>query len=298
MAVLTTANLDALEPIMRRYTFLEYDYRANEYPAICNVVQSKKAWETTSGLSDLSYFTQKTEGGDVSYEDVLQGYDKKIINYTYSKGVAVTQEMIEDDLYDKMKQMGTGLGYAAKASIEKSVADLYNNGFVTTYNTCGDGLALFSTAHLKVRGGTFKNRATNDADLSASSLRDAINILETPQSDSSIPIVVRAAKLVVHPDNQFTAMELLKSTLAPETSVNAINPITSWGIKLEVNHFLTDEDAWFLLADKHDVTLQMRQAFDLQKTMDTKNLNALFIGRYRIGVGFNQPRGVFGSAGA
>lgn len=299
MAATTASFADLLEPIMREVAFEKFNYYTNEYDKICTVVQSRKAWETTSEVADLDMFVEKTEGNSVTYETLVQGYDKKITNVTYAKGISISKELFEDEQYPIMKNMASALGKSAKLTMEQLAANLLNYGFVSTYNTAGDGQCLFYTAHTNPNGksGTYSNIATA-SDLAISTLKDAITALETTESESGNPLAIKAKKLVVAPANQFQAMQLLQSSHIPNSANNDINPVNGWGIELVVNHFLTDSDAWFLICDQSPLIFQMRAAFDLTKDVDTNTQNALFLGRFRAGTGFNNPRGIYGNAGA
>lgn len=299
MAATTSSFVDLLEPIMREVAFEKFNYYQNEYDKICTVVQSRKAWETTSEVADLDMFVEKTEGNSVTYEELIQGYDKKITNKTYSKGISISKELFEDEQYPIMKNMASALGKSAKLTMEQLAANLLNYGFVTTYNTAGDGYALFSASHTNPagKGGTWSNIMTA-ADLSISTLKAGITQLETTESESGHPLAIKAKKLVVSPSDQFAAMQLLQSSHIPNSANNDINPVNGWGIQLVVNHFLTDTDAWFLICDQSPLIFQMRAAFDITKDVDTNTQNALFLGRFRAGLGFNNPRGIVGNAGA
>jgi phage major head subunit gpT-like protein len=206
--------------------------------------------------------------------------------------------MIEDALYPdiptEMSDMTKELGHSAKETIEVLVHDAYNG----TSKTAGDGLAIFSNSHTKLGGGTWSNLLTPAADLAVTSLRSAIVAMETTTDDRSKQQVVKPKFLMVAPAFEWTAREILNSGYDPESANNAINPLQSRNLQLIVNPYLTDDDAWFLLADRNPIVTFMRRKVKFAKDGDFETGDAKFKTSFRISTEVNYPLGAYKSAGA
>jgi phage major head subunit gpT-like protein len=300
MAAITSNFADLLFPGFREIAFQKFNYYENEYDKICTVVNSNKAYEKTSSVCDIGYFPEKAEGSAITYEELVQGYDKQINNKTFAKGISISRELYEDDQYGIMNRMAAAVGTAARQTMELAAANLLNNGSVTTYNTGGDGLALFSQVHTNPagKGGTWSNLAATPADLSIATLKLAINLIEATTSESGMPLMLKAKKLVVAPLFEFEAKQIVQSAYLPGGATNDINAVKDRGLEVVVNHFLTDSDQWCLISDQSPLIFQMRRPFSVDKDSDTNTQNALFLGSYRIGLGFNDARGIVCNVGA
>jgi phage major head subunit gpT-like protein len=206
--------------------------------------------------------------------------------------------MIEDSLYPdiptEMSDMTKELGRSSRETIEVLVHDAYNG----TTKTAGDGLAIFSNSHTKLGGGTWSNLLTPAADLAASSLRQAIQNFENTTDDRSKQQVMIPRILMVAPAGEWTARELLNSAYDPESGNNAINPLQSRNLQLLVNPYLTDDDAWFLIAEKNPLITFMRRAVKFAKDGDFETGDAKFKTSFRISNEVNYPMGLYKSAGA
>jgi len=241
---------------------------------------------------------EKPEGEQIAYDDFIQGPTKRWSHRTNALGIRITEEMIEDSLYPdiptEMSDMTKELGHSAKETIEVLVHDIYNG----TTKTSGDGVAIFSTAHTKLGGGTWSNLLSPAADLAVASLRQALVEMENTTDDRSKQQVVKPTMLMVAPDEEWTAREILNSAYDPESANNAINPLQSRNLKLIVNPYLTDIDAWFLIADRNPFITFMRRKVKFAKDGDFDTGDAKFKTSFRLSIEVNYPLGVYKSAGA
>jgi len=265
---------------------------------ITTVKSSRRAYEESAYYTGLGLVPEKPEGEKIAYDDFIQGPTKRWVHKTYALGVRITEEMIEDALYPdiptEMSDMTKELGHSAKETIEVLVHDAYNG----TTKTAGDGLAIFSNSHTKLGGGTWSNLLTPAADLAVASLRTAITAMETTTDDRSKQQVVKPKYIMVAPAGEWTAREILNSAYDPESANNAINPLQSRNLQLIVNPYLTDDDAWFLLADKNPIITFMRRKVKFAKDGDFETGDAKFKTSFRISTEVNYPLGAYKSAGA
>jgi phage major head subunit gpT-like protein len=296
MTVLRANFANLLYPGLRAVFFHEYDVWTKEYPKLFNVLTSKRKYEEDQLLVGVGAMPTKNEGVGVSYEDPSQGYKTTYTHTTYAKGIRITQEMMEDDLYDIMKAMTTALARSALQRQEVEAANVFNNAFSTSF-TGTDGAALLSASHTLSVGGTQSNLVTA-ADLSAASLQDALETLEGCLDEKGLNIALRAKTLVVPIQEQWTAFELTKSEYKPGTADNEVNAVLAKGLGTEVNHYLTDSDAWFVLAEGHKLNFFNRRPLSFFKGNDFDSQDAKFQGSMRFSVGWSDWRGVTGSAGA
>ncbi len=297
MTVLRANFGELLEPGLRKVFFNEFDRWEKEYDKICHVNTSKKKFEEDLMVVGLGIMPEKLEGVGTSYEDISQGYKKTYTHSTFSKGIRITQEMYEDDLYGIMKDLTGALARSAQQRKEVDIANIYNRAFNATY-TGPDGLNLIDNAHALSIGGTQSNALTTEADLDAASLQEALGVLESAKDEKGLNIALRGKTLVVPSDLQYTAYELLKSEFKPGTADNEVNAVGAKGLQFFVNHYLTDSDAWFVLADNHKVNLFDRVPISFYKGSDFDTDDCKFKSRMRYSSGWSDWRGVVGSEGA
>ena len=282
------------------FSFMTSSFREREpfWNKLVTTKSSRRAYEESAYYAGLGLLAEKPEGEPIGYDDFIQGPTKRWVHKTYALGVRITEEMIEDSLYPdiptEMGDMTKELGRSARETIEILVHDVYNG----TTKTAGDGVAIFSDSHTKLGGGTWSNLLTPAADLSASSLRSAVQAMETTTDDRSKQQVVRPKYLLVPPGVEWTARELLNSAYDPESANNAINPIQSRNLQLIVDPYLTDTDAWFLLAEKNPVITFMRRKVKFANDGDFETGDAKFKASFRISTEVNYPLGIYKSAGA
>lgn len=214
---------------------------------------SKRAYEEAAYAAGLGLIPHKPEGEPITYDDLAQGPSKKWVHKTYSLGVKITEELIEDSLYPdiptEMRSLTEELGYSAAETMAILVWDMINNGTATTNHTSADGLALLSGSHTYIDGSTWSNLLSPAADLSATSLQTAIDNFETTKDESGRYQMIKASRLIVHPNNAWKAKELLSSAYDPESANNAVNTIKERNLKLVVSPYLTDTDAFTLMSE-------------------------------------------------
>lgn len=276
--------------------------RPKFYDKITNVKTSKKAYEESAYFGGLGLMPEKPEGEQISYDEFIQGPTKRWVHKTYGLGIRITEELIEDALYPdvptEMGDMSKELGNSGTETMEVLIHDIFNSGTVTTTHTAGDGLAVFSTVHKSLNGATWANRSSSDATLSGTSLRQGFLDFENTLSDRGIQQVQVPKTLVVPPQLEFTARELINSTYDPSTANNAINTIQSRNLTLLVDPYLTSTTAWFLIGDTNPVTTFMRRAPKYAQDGDFNTGDALFKGTFRLSVEVNKPIGIYMNKGA
>ena len=237
---------------LRKVIFNKYKSYPEEYSFIFNVHSSDRQYEEDASVSGLGLFSTKDEGEAISYDDPVQGFKKRYTHVTYGLGFRVSEEMREDDFYSPMRRMARALGRSAAQTVEIVTADVFNNGFNTSYPGA-DAKPLFATDHPLVKaGGTEQNKLSTDADLSVTSLRQAINDFEDFTDDAGLKMAVKPRLLVVPNESEWDAFELLKSSGRPDTANNAENAFQMLSLRPFVWHYLTDPDAWFLVEEKDD----------------------------------------------
>lgn len=226
---------------------------SSDWKQICSVRPSKRAYEEAAYAAGLGLFAHKPEGEAITYDDLLQGPTKRWVHKTYSLGVKITEELIEDSLYPdiptEMRALTTELGRSADETLAILSWDMLNNGTATTNHTVGDGLALFSNTHTYIDGSTWSNLLTPAADLSATALQTAIDNFEMTKDEAGRYLNIRASKIIVAPQNAWKAKELLNSAYDPESANNAVNTIKERNLKLIVSPYYTDTDAFTLMAE-------------------------------------------------
>lgn len=282
------------------FSFMEAGFKEEMpfYTKVSTIRGSRRAYEESAYYAGLGLLAEKPEGEGITYDEFIQGPTKRWVHKTYALGTRITEEMIEDSLYPdiptEMSDMTTSLGRSSRATIEVLVHDAYNG----TSKTAGDGLAIFSNSHTKLGGGTWSNLLTPAADLAASSLRQAIQNFENTTNERGLEQVLKPKILMVAPAGEWKARELLNSAYDPESANNAINPLQSRNLQMLVNPYLTDDDAWFLIADKNPLITFMRRKVKFAKDGDFETGDAKFKTSFRISCEVNHPMGLYKSAGA
>lgn len=297
MTALRGSFSDILAPGLAEVIALSYKKYPDEYTKIFNVESSKRQYEKTSTIEGLGIAVAKNEGSAVQYKDLTQGYDNTYTHTTYALGFRVSKEMYDDDLYGVMKKAAEYLGRSVKQKIETKSADVFNNGFSSSY-TGGDSKELFATDHPFASGGTGRNELSTAADLSQASLEQALTDIESTTDSTGAPVALIAKTLLVAPANRWAASVLLESQLKSGTANNDKNPLLDLDLNYLVNHYLSDADAWFLLCDQNELKFYMRQnpIFENDDDFDTKD--GKFSVMTRFSTGWADWFGVFGSPGA
>jgi len=281
---------------------LEYARYGEEHKEIYETETSERSFEEETKLSGFSAAPVKNEGSAIAYDNAQEAWTARYNHETIALGFSLTEEAIEDNLYDSLSARYTkSLARAMAYTKQVKAAAVLNNGFTTGYNG-GDGVPLFSASHPLVSGGTNSNIPTTAADLNETSLEAAVIQISLWTDERGLLIASKPKKLIVPPALQFVATRLLETELRVGTNDNDINAIKNNGSVSEgytINHFLTDTNGWFLTTDvpngmKHFVRSPLAQSMD--GDFDTGNVR--YKSRERYSFGWSDPLGMFGSAGA
>ena len=272
---------------------------------LCTVLPSTNAYEEAAYFAGLGKVPKKPESQGITYDDFVQGPTKRWNHITYGLGVKISEELIEDARYpDIPTQMGditAELGSSARETIEVLVHDIINNGTVTTNHTAGDALAIFSDSHTALRGGTWSNLLTPGADLGVTSFQTSYDNFTLTKDDAGKFQIIKIKNILVHPNNLWKAKELLNSGYDPESANNAINTLKGIGISAMASPYLTDTDAFTLMAEppnrKSGVIAFERRKTTFAKDGDFATGDALFKVTFRFSVEVNKPSNLYHSVG-
>ena len=302
MAITRSQLVKELEPGLNALFGLEYKRYENEHEEIFSIETSDRAFEEEVMLTGFGAAPVKTEGAGVQYDNAIESFTARYTHETIAMAFALTEEAVEDNLYDRLagrytKAMARSMAHTKQV---KGAAVL-NNGFDAAYPG-GDGVALFSTAHPTALSANFANRPTVGADLNETSLEQGIIDIAAFIDERGLKVALTARKLIVPKELQFTAERLMKSTLRTATADNDINAIKSMGLIPEgysVNHYLTDVNAWFLITDAPN-GLKMFERSPIKTAFegDFDTGNVRYKARERYSFGWSDPRGAYGSPGA
>ena len=281
---------------------LEYARYGEEHKEIFETETSERSFEEETKLSGFSAAPVKNEGSAIAYDNAQEAWTARYNHETIALGFSLTEEAIEDNLYDSLSGRYTkALARAMAYTKQVKAANILNNAFTAGY-TYGDGKVLCATDHPLVSGGTNSNTPSVQADLNETSLENAVIQIAAWTDERGLLIAAKPKKLVVPPALQFVATRLLETELRVGTADNDINAIKNNGSIPEgytVNHFLTDTNGWFLTTDvpnglKHFVRTPLTQSMD--GDFDTGNVR--YKSRERYSFGASDPLGIFGSQGA
>jgi hypothetical protein len=303
MTITRAQALVLLEPKLSNIWAEAYPQWPVEYTAFVNVRNTKKATITDFKWTDFGSLRLKGEGQNVQFDDWIPGPTKAYTPVRYALGYKITDEMVAHELYGQTSKLEKALMKSAVDGQEISATRLLNNGFSTTstdeYSATGfDGLGLFSTAHTRLDGGaTQGNRPATDVDLSTTAIQAAVIAYHGLKDDRGRPSMIRLTRLVIHPNDIFTARETLQSEYKPGTANNEINALKEEGLSFSVNHYLTDTDAWFALGNQHDLNFiwETRPRSGMQEDWDAEIIKRKVVQGYA--VGFGEWRGTYGSSG-
>ena len=302
MAISRAQLLKELLPGLNALFGLEYKKYGEEHKEIFESESSERSFEEETKLSGFSAAPVKNEGSALAYDNAQEAWTARYVHETIAMGFSLTEEAIEDNLYDSLSSRYTkALARAMSYTKQVKAANILNQAF-TGGPTYGDGQVLCSTAHPLVSGGTNSNRPTVAADLNETSLEAAVIQIAAWTDERGLLIAAKPKKLIVPPSLQFVAERLLKTELRVSTADNDINALKSMGSIPEgyaVNHYLTDTNAWFLMTDvpnglKHFVRTPMQTGMDA----DFDTGNSRYKARERYSFGVSDPLGIFGSPGA
>jgi hypothetical protein len=302
MAISRAQLLKELLPGLNALFGLEYKRYGEEHKEIFETETSERSFEEETKLSGFSAAPVKNEGSALAYDNAQEAFTARYNHETIAMGFSITEEAMEDNLYDSLSSRYTkALARAMAYTKQVKAAAILNNGFSSAV-TYGDGQALFSTAHPLVSGGTNSNRPSTAADLNETSLEAAVIQIAGYTDERGLLIAAKPRKLIVPPSLMFVATRLLETELRVATADNDINALKSMNSIPEgftVNHYLTDTNGWFLTTDvpnglKHFVRMPMQTSMDA----DFDTGNARYKARERYSFGVSDPLGAYGSPGA
>lgn len=286
-----------LAPGFRKILFDSYKERPLEYTRFVNKHTSKRAYEEDFNIGGLGALQPKTEGGSIVYQMGIPGNIKRYVWSTYALGYRITQEMFDDDLYGVFgTKFSRSLGRSARNNEEVVGHSPLNNAFNVGFNGYVTGEALLGD-HIGLRGGTLRNTPIVQADFGLLTLQAAIEHFHSLTDESGFPIMLTPKKLIHSIGDYWMVNQVLKSQFLPGGALNDINQIEREGITPYLSHYLTDPDAWFLLADTHDINYFERRPFTYKNGDDFDTGDAKFKGTRRNGAGFGDWRGIYGSSG-
>jgi hypothetical protein len=300
MAISRAQLLKELLPGLNALFGMEYAKYGEEHKEIFEQETSDRSFEEETKLSGFSAAPVKDEGSAIEYDNAQEAWTARYTHETIAMGFSVTEEAIEDNLYDSLSARYTkALARAMAYTKQVKGAAILNDAFSTTY---GDGVALCSTSHPLVSGGTNSNTPSVAADLNETSLEASVIQIGQWTDERGLLIAARPRKLVIPSNLQFVATRLLETEGRVGTADNDVNALKNNGSIPEgytVNHYLTDTDAWFLMTDvpnglKHFVRSPMATSMDA----DFDTGNSRYKARERYSFGVSDPLGVFGSPGA
>ena len=302
MAISRAQLLKELLPGLNALFGMEYARYGEEHKEIFETETSERSFEEETKLSGFSAAPVKNEGNAIAYDNAQEAWTARYNHETIALGFSITEEAIEDNLYDSLSSRYTkALARAMAYTKQVKAAAILNSGFAGG-PTYGDGQTLFSTQHPLISGGVNSNTPAVAADLNETSLENAVIQIAAWTDERGLLIAAKPRKLIVPPALQFVATRLLETELRVGTNDNDINALKNNGSVPEgftINHFLTDPNAWFLTTDvpnglKHFVRTPMSTGMD--GDFDTGNVRYKARERYSFGV--SDPLGVYGSPGA
>jgi len=301
MAISRAQLLKELLPGLNALFGLEYARYGEEHKEIYETETSERSFEEETKLSGFTAAPVKNEGSAIRYDNAQEAWTARYSHETIALGFSITEEAVEDNLYDSLSKRYTkALARAMAYTKQVKAASVLNNGFSSSY-VGGDGKALFAADHPLVSGGTNSNRLTA-SDLNETSLEAAVIQIAGWTDERGLLIAAKPGKLIVPPALMFTAKRLLDTELRVATADNDINALKAMGSipgGYTVNHFLTDTNAWFLTTDvpngmKHFVRTPLQNSMD--GDFDTGNVR--YKSRERYSFGWSDPLGMFGSPGS
>ena len=301
MAMSRAQLLKELLPGLNALFGLEYTQYGEEHKEIFEQETSERSFEEEVKLSGFAAAPVKNEGSAISYDNAQEAYTARYNHETIAMGFSITEEAMEDNLYDSLSARYTkALARAMAYTKQVKGANILNRAFDTDY-TFGDGVVLCSTAHPLVSGGTNSNRPTTASDLNETSLESAIIQISNWTDERGLLVAGKPKKLVIPPDLMFIAERLLKSEGRVSTADNDINAVKSMVVipgGFSVNHYLNDTNAWFITTDiPNGLKYFVRTAMSTSMDGDFDTGNARYKARERYSFGVSDPLGIFGSPG-
>lgn len=302
MAIMTSGSFaKALWPGVNAWYGKAYNDYPVEWDKLVDTQTSTRAFEEEVGISSFGLAVVKPEGAGISYDSERQAFITRYQHVVYALGFIITREMMDDDLYDIVGQRkAQGLARSMRQTKEIVVSNMYNRAFNSGF-TGGDGVSMINSAHPTIAGGTWSNQIGTAADLSEAALEQACIDISGFTDDRGLLIGVRPKTLIISRFMPFEARRILQTDGRYGTANNDLNALKDMGMipSVVVNHYLTDADAWFIRTDvpKGPQLFERRQdEFDMDNEWESEN--AKFKATARYSVGWTDPRGIYGSAGA
>ena len=302
MAINRAQLVKELEPGLNALFGMEYNRYAEEHKEIFDVESSDRAFEEEVMLSGFGEAATKGEGASVSYDSASEAWTSRYQHETIALAFSLTEEAIEDNLYDKLSSRYTkALARSMRHTKEVKAANVLNNAFSSSY-TGGDGKELCATDHPLMSGGSLRNEPSTAADLNETSLENALIDIAAYVDERGLKVAINGTKLIIPSQLQFVAERLMKTEGRTATADNDINAVRNMGFLPQgyaVNHYLTDSDAWFIKTDAPN-GLKMFERSPVKTAMegDFETGNVRYKARERYSFGWSDPRAIYGSPGA
>ena len=302
MAISRQQLAKELEPGLNALFGLEYANYETQHTEIFDIENSDRAFEEEVMLSGFANAAVKAEGAAVTFDNANESFTSRYTHETVALAFAITEEAVEDNLYDSIARRYTKALARSMANTKQiKAANVLNNGFSSSFPG-GDGKELFATDHPTVSAGDLKNELSTSADLSETSLEQAMIDIAAFKDERGLKIAARGLKLIIPSELQFTAERILKSPARVGTADNDLNALSSKGMIPQgyvVNNFLTDTDAFFIKTDvPNGMKMFNRAAIKTAMEGDFDTGNMRYKARERYSFGFSDWRGMFGSPGA
>ena len=302
MAISRQQLAKELEPGLNALFGLEYKNYENQHTEIFDIENSDRAFEEEVMLSGFANAAVKSEGAAVTFDTANESFTSRYTHETIALAFAITEEAIEDNLYDRIATRYTkALARSMAQTKQIKAANVLNNGFSSSFPG-GDGKELFATDHPTQSAGSLANELSTSADLSETSLEQAMIDIAAFKDERGFKIAARGLKLIIPSELQFTAERILKSPARVGTADNDLNALSSKGMLPQgyvVNNYLTDTDAFFIKTDvPNGMKMFNRAALKTAMEGDFDTGNVRYKARERYSFGFSDWRGMFGSPGA
>tara|TARA_R100000231_G_scaffold14021_1_gene15348 strand:+ start:972 stop:1883 length:912 start_codon:yes stop_codon:yes gene_type:complete len=303
MAISRAQLVKELEPGLNALFGLEYKRYENQHAEIYNVESSDRAFEEEVMLSGFGNAQVKGEGQGISFDDAQETFTARYTHETVALAFAITEEAIEDNLYDRLASRYTKALARSMANAKqvKAAAPLINGLPSTDSFDSGDGVSLFNTSHTTLSG-SFANTLATQADLNETSLEQSLIDIGEMTDERGLLIAAKGVKMIVPPENQFNAERLMKSQGRTGTADNDINAVNSMGMipqGYRVNNYLTDADSWYIITDvPNGMKMFVRSPLSTAMEGDFDTGNVRYKARERYSFGVSDPRGIFGVEGA
>jgi hypothetical protein len=301
MAISRSQLVKELEPGLNALFGLEYKNYADEHTQIFDIENSDRAFEEEVMLSGFANASVKPEGSSVNFDTAQESFTARYTHETLALAFSITEEAIEDNLYDRLASRYTkALARSMANAKQVKGANVLNNAFDSSF-TGGDGVELCSAVH-PIVAGTFKNELSTSADLNETSLEQSLIDIAAMTDERGLKIAAKGVKMIIPSALQFTAERLMKSQGRVGTADNDINAVGNMGMIPQgyvVNHYLTDTDAFFIKTDvPNGLKMFVRAPIKTAMEGDFETGNVRYKARERYSFGFSDPRGIFGSPGA